>query len=168
MNREELKKLILVGLLFILLLGVTPVIILTQKLTSKNAELEVRLIEQQEQYERTIEIAYYTVKTVEDELKKQQRLYGELTEDYHALVTEKSILEGRLIQAMEDAEGVYTEENIRYAIDIFATYLVEYPPNSSICVYENGTLLVFEMSDDTLIFDEMFSYNELKELWFNK
>jgi hypothetical protein len=108
------------------------------------------------------------IDNLEDELKNQQEHYAELIEDYYKLVAEKAILEDRLIQEREDAKGIYTEEDIRYAIDIFATYLVEYPPNWAICVYENETLFLFKMVNDELVLDEMLSYNELKELWLNK
>lgn len=105
---------------------------------------------------------------LENELENQQEHSMELLEDYYALVAEKAILEEKLKQEKEKAKEVYTEEDIQYAIDIFATYLVEYPPNGSICVYEDGTLFLFKMVNDTLILDEILSYNDLKELWFNK
>ena len=45
--------------LFIFLLGLIAIIIVTQRLTLKNAELEAQLIEQQKHYELTIEIPRY-------------------------------------------------------------------------------------------------------------
>lgn len=159
------------GLLFLFLVVViwgVATIIITRIAMLESADLEAQLVEQQENYELTIEIAYATVTAVEDKFKKQERLlkqqelYAEQLEDYN------EVLEERLIQAKEDVKGVYTEEDIQYIIDVFATYLVEYPPNGSLCVYENGTLFVFKMVNDNLILDEILSYNDLKELWLNK
>lgn len=108
------------------------------------------------------------ISDLENELENQQEHSMELLEDYYALVAEKAILEEKLKQEKEKAKEIYTEEDIQYAIDIFATYLVEYPPNGSICVYQDGTLFLFKMVNDTLVLDEILSYNDLKELWFNK
>lgn len=154
--------------LLIILLVFAIVTISAQKLMLEKAELKAQLMEQQENYELTIEDYYYTLETVKSELEiqklllKQQELHAELLEDYN------KVLEDRLIQAKEDVKGVYTEEDIQYIIDVFATYLVEYPPNGSICVYENGTLFVFKTVNDELVLDEILTYNDLKELWLNK